>query len=604
MTDESDGGGRMSGVEIATGNTNGVFDDISDVDRAAGDCSIRKIYATVTSDSADKYLDAGVVVMKPPADPNASVLMFSTGSFYDEHDDLRSKVESSIVRGAMYSGYLWGDHSTGQRAITIWQRVTGELPGAGRRMELVAFDETRKQTNSQTIWLTKITEAVTTRTEGEIEFLVRRVTCELAEALRGEFIGTEPSLFDPGPITLKTRIYETRYNAGAFPVYGVQLLTGVAATGEYSIEVDSLYAPLIPTAFTETAIPDATPGGDSLAIVQSASTAVSYTTTADVVGPNKSLFAGSGVLPGSFSLVVSGASITDLGGVLFAAGVERGTINYSTGACQFNSGCPSYGTTSKTISFTPAAAPLRVEDTASQVVTVENRGFVWVITLLPVPAPNTLRISYRVNNSWYQINDTGNGQLSGADSSYGSATLDFTTGTVVLQTGELPDVDSEIIYAWGTAVNYITMPSGSLSPAIVKGQCANAGIIKGSVVVTWGTNELKDNDPDNLGKLQGTGGHGLIDYIQGKWYVIPDVIPEMGTEFDITYEYGDAKYIQQTITGSLPDTNGNVNFVLTTTPIQEGSIVIEAPVKSQELSSEYFESFSNGTTPPAETNEE
>ena len=42
----------MSGVEIVPGVENQVFDDLSDVDRAAGDVSIRKVYAAVGSADA------------------------------------------------------------------------------------------------------------------------------------------------------------------------------------------------------------------------------------------------------------------------------------------------------------------------------------------------------------------------------------------------------------------------------------------------------------------------------------------------------------------------------------------------------------------------
>ena len=108
MTDFSDGGGRMSPNEIVSGVENSVFSDVSDVDRAAGDVSIRKTYAAVTSADTAEYLDAGVVVFKAPADPAASVLAMSTGNFYDERDAIKNRLEQTITRGARWSGYLWG----------------------------------------------------------------------------------------------------------------------------------------------------------------------------------------------------------------------------------------------------------------------------------------------------------------------------------------------------------------------------------------------------------------------------------------------------------------------------------------------------------------
>ena len=107
MTDESDGGGQMTDNEIVSGADNQIFDDVSDVDRAAGDVSIRKVYAAVTSADTAKYLDAGVVIFAEPADPAASVLAFSTGDFYDERAALQNTLENTIVRGARWNGWLW-----------------------------------------------------------------------------------------------------------------------------------------------------------------------------------------------------------------------------------------------------------------------------------------------------------------------------------------------------------------------------------------------------------------------------------------------------------------------------------------------------------------
>lgn len=125
MTDEDDGGGRMTGHEIVWGEENQVFDDISDVERAAGKVSLRKVYAAVASEDDAKYLDAGIVVLRPPADPDTSVVAFSTGDYYDERSDLATRLESQVVRGAVFAAWLWGDHIIGQRAVTLWNRLRG-----------------------------------------------------------------------------------------------------------------------------------------------------------------------------------------------------------------------------------------------------------------------------------------------------------------------------------------------------------------------------------------------------------------------------------------------------------------------------------------------
>lgn len=582
MTDESDGGGRMSAVEIASGTENSVFDDLSDVDRAAGDVSIRKVYAAVTSETNDKYLDAGVVIFKPPADPAVSVLAFSTADSYDERNALKNKLESSITRGSRYGGYLWGDHTSGQRAVTLWQRPTTELPAIGRRLEIAMFSG-GVQMHSQVLWITRVTESLITRYDSEGGFQIRRVICEIAEALTGNYTGLEPIRYDTA--TPDTHVYDTRYNSGALPLFGAQPLAESASVGDHSVRVEDLYAPLIPTAFVETALPDATPGGDSAALVAAAAAAVSFTTTLNVVGPGKSLFLGSGVKPGTVSIVVSGSTISDLNGYLMLAGAQVGTIRYSQGVCVFNDACPSYGTTSKAVNFIPAALPLRVEDTAAQAVTVENRGFVWVLTVAPIPAPGSLRVSYRVNNAWYTIIDGGGGLLSGADSSYGSGTVDFTTGTVVLQTGELPDVGSEILYAWSTAVNYITRGGDGVAAPVLRFKIANPSVLPGSVTAEWvqgtTTYTITDVDPPVEGtieNLHGTGGKGFINYATGEGWIQPATVPAMGTEFSLDYEFGDpAGLVTETIASPALSATGMLEFTLDALP-KAGTLKLSVPV--------------------------
>ena len=154
MTDNSDGGGRMSATEIVSGVENSVFDDVSDVNRASGSCHIAKIYAAITSADTDKYLDASVAIFRAPADPSASVLALSTGSFYDERADVKNRIEQTISRGARWNGYLWGQHLIGQRVITLWQRTTNELPTVGGRLELIAYSSNVEQ-YSQYLWITR-----------------------------------------------------------------------------------------------------------------------------------------------------------------------------------------------------------------------------------------------------------------------------------------------------------------------------------------------------------------------------------------------------------------------------------------------------------------
>ena len=582
MTDNADGGGKMTAVEIVSGTQNQIFDDLSDVDRAAGDVSVRKIFAAVTSAGTDKYLDAGVVVFQEPTDPAVTVCAFSTGSFYDQRADLKSRLEQSITRGARYNGWLYGSHLIGQRALTIWQRTEVPPVAAGARIELVARANAADQ-YSEFCWITRVSSETRTMYEvynGQtILYLVSVLTCELAEPLGAAYTGLEPSRADPSPTTATALVYETRYNAEAVPLFGVRPTVESAGVGDFTVKIDSLYTPIIPTALSETALPDVNPGGDSPALIAGNSGTVAFTTTTQCVKPDAGLYLGTGCAPGTLSIAVSGATLTDDNGSMKLAGSAVGTVDYGNGVCRWNSACPNYGAASKTITFKPAARPLQVAATAAQIVTAENRGYVWVLTLTPIPAPQTLRVAYRVNNEWYVLTDQGAGRLLGADSAYGSGSLNFTTGTVTFSTGALPDVGSEIIYAWGTPTNYTARGGDPVDAPTVQGQTAHAGLAPGQTSVSWTvgvTTYTLDDSPAADGNLTGTGGVGFIHYGTGAWWVRPTTLPPVNTVFTIAYEWGDPR--SQTFTAPTVDGDGVVHLQLTDTNILPGSVHFEVPL--------------------------
>lgn len=544
MTDNPDGGGRMTAVEIVSGAENRIFDDVTDQDRAVGDVSIRKVVAAVTSANTDKYLDAGVAVFAAPEDPAVSVLAFSTGSGYDERADLQARIEQTITRGARYNGWLYGQHLTGQRALLIWQRPEAPLLPSGARVELVAKSGSVEQ-YSQFLWITRVQDELRTMYEASagqatIQYPIRVLTCEIAEPLTANYAGLEPGRGDPAIASALALIYETRYNAEAVPLYGVRPTTEDAALGDFAVTVDGLYTPLIPTAFAETALPDVTPGADSAVLVAANAATVSFTTVTQCVKPDASLYLGTACTPGTLSVAVSGATLTDDNGAVKLGGSAVGEIDYGNGVARFNSACPNYGAASKTVTFRPAGRPLRVANTAAQAVTAENRGYVWAMTLAPIPAPQTLRVAYRVNSRWYTITDQGGGALSGADSSYGSGNLNFQTGTVTVSTGALPDVGSELIYAWGTPANTTARGGSAVDPPKVTGTTAHAPVAPGTFSVTWPdhagvSRTLTDS---GTGALVGAGGSGKIRHATGEWEVTPTTLPDPGTAFVAGYQHG------------------------------------------------------------------
>ncbi|MGE4417779.1 MAG: hypothetical protein AB7D26_11115, partial [Marinobacterium sp.] len=84
LTDNEDGGGHMSAVEIQDGVVNNLFPDISRLDRTYGRVNLRKLYLAVRTANRDIYYGSHAIITDPPDDPRVSVVMFTTGSYTDE----------------------------------------------------------------------------------------------------------------------------------------------------------------------------------------------------------------------------------------------------------------------------------------------------------------------------------------------------------------------------------------------------------------------------------------------------------------------------------------------------------------------------------------
>lgn len=214
---------------------------------------------------------------------------------------------------------------------------------------------------------------------------------------------------------------KTRYSAvaDAAKYCGVVKTTQRIAIGDVAASVTSIFTQLVPSAQTETPLLDLTAGGTSEALVESANGTVSYTTSVGFSAATI-LSVGNAIQPGTLSISVSGATLTDNGGQLMAGATVIGTVNYARGQVAMATSAPNYSGT-KTITFRPAAAPIRVADTAGVRVDIENRAYNYVLTILPSPAPGTLQVSYRAQGKWYDLRDNSAGVLKEVARSTGSA---------------------------------------------------------------------------------------------------------------------------------------------------------------------------------------
>jgi len=536
MDDVAEGGGAPTANVITDGASNSLFNDISELDRAGGRVNLRKVFASIQTESTDTYLGGNVVVSDPPGDPRVAVTIFSTGSVFDRRTNARDRIEAYLNKGSLWNGYLLENHITGQRSIQLFQRVGAALPTIGKTLFLV-MNEGVSGEYSQYIRITRIESETRTFSYGTgssiTDYQAVVVTCDLSDALRYDFPGSPPDrLFTMA--TGKSKCRDTVV-ADAAKYCGVVKTTQPVAIGDVAASVSSVFTQLVPSAQTETPLLDLTAGGTSEALIESDNGTVSYTTS---VAFNSStvLSVGNAIQPGSFSITVTGATLTDNGGDLMSGATVVGTINYGRGQVTLASSAPTYSG-SKTITFRPAAAPIRVADTAGVRVDIENRSYNYILTIIPSPSPGTLQVSYRAQGQWYDLRDNGAGVMKGASPEYGVGTVNYVSGTVAVTLGALPDVGSEIVYTWGAKASYFNRSRQVIASPSVALQLSNAGVTPGSVAITWNDGSARSATDDGKGAITGNA-TGTINYQTGLIQMTPTALPAGGQTYSVAYTWG------------------------------------------------------------------
>ena len=394
MDDIDNGGGAPVATIITDGASNSIFNDISELDRAGGRVSLRKVFASIQTDTTDTYLGANIIVADPPDDPNVSVTIFSTDDIFDRRTAARSRIEAYLNKGGGIDGFLLENHITGQKSIQLFQRLTAAPPSIGSTLYLV-MNEGLGNEYAQYVRITRV--AVSKRTfstllsGSTIDFDANVTTCDLSDALRYDFPGSPPSRL----YTAQAGKTDTRATvvADAAKYYGAVPLALAANLGSVSAKVQSIFTQIVPAAQTETALIDLAAGGNSTNLLDASNGSVSLTTSLSF-GPNQVIHAGNSIIPGSLSVAYTGGTLTDNGGDLLAGTTVIGYVNYQGGTLHFSSTAPTYAG-SKTISFKAAAAPITIADTAATAISIENRAYNYILTIVPTPSPGTMNVSYR-----------------------------------------------------------------------------------------------------------------------------------------------------------------------------------------------------------------
>jgi hypothetical protein len=559
MSDVPEGGGAITGTVIVDGQSNNIFDDISTLDRVYGAVHMRKVFPAVQTQTTDKYFGAHVILSKLPGDDKIGVNLFNTGDYFDRRPAAQSRVENYRAQGPTYNGFLWGTQYRGSRAIVIFQSESASIPGIGDVLLI------KNSTASQYVRLVRMTESVQAFTDGAGVFKRRILEIEISDILTHDFVGHEIIRVDT--LTPSAKLYKTVV-ANAARYYSARPLAVDGSLNALWVKVDSVYSQVVPSSQSELALVDITAGSTAVPIIDAATGSTSFSTSVTFAA-GSTIHLGNPCLPGSLSVPVSGSTLVDEAGNIKSGSTIVGVIDYAGGILTFGAASPTYNGT-KTVTFRPAAAPIRVADTASIRVTAANRGYVWTINLNLPPKPGALVVSYRALNKWYELRDNGNGGLIGQETGIGSGTVNYVTGSVSVTTAALPDADSDILYAWGQPADIINRAGLVPGKFKIKHQLAQAGFDAATLVIGWNDGTARTATVNAAGVVSGYA-TGQLNLTTGIVEFTPTTLPLGGTEFAFTYNYGAAT--SKTLT-TFQQSGSAVTLDLGDTNITPGSIKI------------------------------
>lgn len=534
MLDVSNGGGAPTSTQIVDGQNNGIFPDVSEVDRAGGNLSARKVFVKVLTNNTDSYLGSNVIVEEPPSDPRVSVTLFSTGETFDTRADAMNRIEAYLFVGSALSFYLLGDHIAGQMTLTMLGQVNAVPPVVGQTLVLRKLPGQAGQ-HEQYVRVTDVSTVVRTFTDDSGDFTRLQVTLGLSDQLDADYPGFDPTRRDATlSYATKTKVYDTIV-ADAARYYGTSALKVPASIGDYTILAESIYSALVPSAQIETPIADARMNQQLSALVESGSATTLSLTLAFTTSAN--LYVGGSIEPGSLSVSRGGVTLQDKGGTLVDAATTNqvGLVDYANGVLSLTTNV--WGTASGThvVGYKPAATPVIVSQSFSWTVTQASQRLSYVATLDPIPARASLQLSYLSGGHWYTISDDGSGALRGSDSSFGVGTLNFSTGTLSATLGALPDVGSEVIVVWAPtaqAPKLSTVPTSGHaldSRAFFAFQLSQP-FAPGSLTLAWAGKTATD---DGAGGLTGDA-QGELIYGNGIIRVSPNALPDALTNLTIS----------------------------------------------------------------------
>jgi len=561
LTDSDNGGGLMVRDPL-TGADNELFTPISDQARTLGQFNARSVHAAVRVPSRAKLGGAHVIISKPAKAGNVSHLLYRGVKYGERRRDIIKRIAAYAVATIESRMTLLSTQSLGSRIVQAYQRTDEPLPQVGDvyclRQDKRGYPEVEQYI--QVIRVSSLNRTFTDVATGK-DFVRTVVKLELSTALTSDFVGVDyPSI---GYADAPCKLRETHIADGA-QYYGVKPLAAAIKAGVQTLRVPSLMEKLVPTSQVETSLTDLTAAGQQQLIFDAAS-GESVLTRNMALNDAAVLYAGNAITPGSVRLVIGAMTINDRGGTLYSGDRAVGTVDYARGELRFTE-TVAYGWW--TLYFRPAAEFLQVADTASIGIAINNRSYNYSMTILPVPAPGSLMVSYRAQGRWYDLRDDGSGALRGGSAGHGSGTLNYRTGTVAVTCGEMPDVGSEVLFAWGSAATVHNRADSV--PAATMLIATEAGLAPNTVKLSWTDNgAAKTAQDDGAGNITGAW-TGTVDYRSGDITLTSFAGGEQRLDVKVDYSVGEPQKAEWKAPAR--DGSGNVNLTLGQTQIKPRSV--------------------------------
>lgn len=450
MADTPDGGGAMTGLVVVDGQSNNLFADTSEVDRAIGRVNIRKIFGVAHTSDTDTLLGAHTIITDAPNDPLVHCVLMAAPEWGATRDQFREAIERYLVKGPRLPARLNGTHYKGSLQLSLYSFVPTTFPAGGDAIVLMNA-ATGDEQYVRILRTAVATQAIAVVENGNTLILQAQVaTCDIGQELAFDFIG--PPAERVVNVTQFTQLFTTSVAAGA-KFYGIKPLGAAAAPGDYSVLLDGgIYTPLVPAATIESPIIDVYPLTQRQALARTAQASITLPSVSGAWGPSAVLTLPTAIEPGSLSVTHGGTAFTDdaTGGLKQGTTVV-GSVDYKGKTVALAASAPNYGTAVNIVTYKPATTTGAGTHSDSLDITTANQGRSFTYAFEPPPAPGTFAVSYLAQGRWYELLDDGNGKLAGADTSYGVGTINYTTGSIGFTLGAIPDVGGALIFQWGDA---------------------------------------------------------------------------------------------------------------------------------------------------------